>query len=190
MTTPGDPSAADNEYPARRSCCRDCKQDTIESGNYYMVHDEIWAASGLSDLEDMLCLDCLEGRLGRRLTIADFRLTDAGNRTRWDGSDCMVPRVWLLKSVRLGSTREADLTDERIQLVQSAKQRPCQCVGFLWRLRSGSDGWHCYRCARMPDVPASAQDIELLNAGRAPLPVLRETLGRTASPRSVTPDRR
>jgi len=39
-----------------------------------MVNDEVWAAAGLSDEPDsgMLCISCLEQRLGRALVASDF----------------------------------------------------------------------------------------------------------------------
>ena len=50
--------------------CLDCSMMT--ENEYYMVHDEIWhSVAG----EGMLCIGCLENRLGRRLSKDDF--TDA-----------------------------------------------------------------------------------------------------------------
>jgi hypothetical protein len=49
--------------------CLDCQTDTLFGGEYYMVHDNIWnnvAGDG------MLCIGCLEVRLDRQLTKADF----------------------------------------------------------------------------------------------------------------------
>ncbi len=42
-----------------------------------MVHDHLWAAAGMGgeDGAGFLCIGCLEFRLGRELTAADF--TDA-----------------------------------------------------------------------------------------------------------------
>jgi hypothetical protein len=37
---------------------------------YFMVTDEVWAAAG--DPQGCLCVGCLEERIGRRLTRADF----------------------------------------------------------------------------------------------------------------------
>lgn len=37
-----------------------------------MVTDEVWAASGLGARDGCLCIGCLETRLGRSLTPADF----------------------------------------------------------------------------------------------------------------------
>jgi hypothetical protein len=53
--------------------CVDCGKDTGgETGEYYMVRDDIWAASGLAPHGGMLCLACLERRIGRPLTGRDF----------------------------------------------------------------------------------------------------------------------
>lgn len=50
--------------------CVDCGFNTIHC-EYYMVHDEIWSGAGMPD-EGMLCIGCLEERLGRELTAKDF----------------------------------------------------------------------------------------------------------------------
>ena len=42
------------------------------SGEYYSVGDDVWAASGLAPHGGMLCLACLERRIGRPLTGEDF----------------------------------------------------------------------------------------------------------------------
>jgi hypothetical protein len=68
--------------------CIDCGVDTAPNDDrrrrrgarkseYYMVHDAVWAAAGMSKQEpmlygensgDFLCIGCLERRLGRTLT--------------------------------------------------------------------------------------------------------------------------
>lgn len=51
--------------------CKDCNCDTYgNSKDYYMVHDEIWDKHGAG--RDMLCIDCLEKRIGRKLVYEDF----------------------------------------------------------------------------------------------------------------------
>jgi hypothetical protein len=52
--------------------CVDCDLDTLEAGHYYSVHDALWAAAGMAPNGGMLCLDCLERRLGRALALDDF----------------------------------------------------------------------------------------------------------------------
>jgi hypothetical protein len=37
-----------------------------------MVHDDVWRASGLAEDGGMLCVSCLEARLGRKLRQSDF----------------------------------------------------------------------------------------------------------------------
>jgi hypothetical protein len=64
----------------RRWHCLDCGLDTIKAGHYYMVADHVWAASGLLGDGGMLCLDCLQRRLGRELVLQDFT--------------AIVPRAW------------------------------------------------------------------------------------------------
>jgi hypothetical protein len=66
--------------PSLRACastCADCGIDTVEAGEWYMVHDEIWlrawdhisrSAPGLQ----ILCIGCLEQRIGRTLCAEDF----------------------------------------------------------------------------------------------------------------------
>lgn len=54
--------------------CLDCQQNLLESGEYYMLHDDLWARIN-PRIDGQLCIDCAERRLGRRLTPDDF--TDA-----------------------------------------------------------------------------------------------------------------
>ena len=54
--------------------CHDCGTDTPPfdgpgRAESYMVHDHVWAAAGLQS--GLLCIGCLEQRLGRQLTAAD-----------------------------------------------------------------------------------------------------------------------
>lgn len=62
--------------------CADCGMDTAPCTGkrgcrhkgrweYYAVHDAIWAEAGVGD--GYLCIGCLESRLGRTLTPADFK---------------------------------------------------------------------------------------------------------------------
>lgn len=65
--------------------CFDCGIDTLAIGsNWYMVHDHVWTAAwpdtkqlngAAKPLSEILCLRCLEQRIGRALTRSDF--TDA-----------------------------------------------------------------------------------------------------------------
>jgi hypothetical protein len=50
--------------------CVDCGEEKI--GEYYMVRNEVWAASGVAPNGGQLCLTDLERRIGRELTGEDF----------------------------------------------------------------------------------------------------------------------
>ena len=54
-----------------RFFCVGCNKNT-SGGEYYMVRDEVWDASGLDPNDGMLCLGCLERRIRRPLTDDDF----------------------------------------------------------------------------------------------------------------------
>jgi Protein of unknown function (DUF2695) len=49
--------------------CIDCGGDFDE---YYMVEDAVWAAAGLEPEGGILCIGCLEKRIGRTLMRCDF----------------------------------------------------------------------------------------------------------------------
>ena len=50
--------------------CVDCGVCTACAREYYMVRDELWKEHGAGD--GMLCVGCLEKRMGRRLVGTDF----------------------------------------------------------------------------------------------------------------------
>lgn len=50
--------------------CIDCTVNTFENDEYYMVQFELWETYGVE--EGMLCIGCLEDRMGRQLTSEDF----------------------------------------------------------------------------------------------------------------------
>ena len=53
--------------------CLDRGVDTDATGEFYAVTNEIWQhAVGHEDAHALLCIACLEARLGRSLTSADF----------------------------------------------------------------------------------------------------------------------
>ena len=58
----------------RKWLCMDCKENTSSMREHYFVKLEVWLAAHPSE-QGMLCIGCLETRLGRRLTGEDF--TDA-----------------------------------------------------------------------------------------------------------------
>lgn len=50
--------------------CADCKANTMND-EYYMVTDKIWQEAKAPE-RSMLCIGCLEKRLGRELVKTDF----------------------------------------------------------------------------------------------------------------------
>lgn len=59
--------------------CLECKKDTFLLDEYYMVHNDLWmSALREKDMDvnhgtdGMLCIKCLESRIGRELKAVDF----------------------------------------------------------------------------------------------------------------------
>jgi hypothetical protein len=78
-----------------RTHCVDCHRATGRIGHFYSVEDAVWRLSGLSTIGGVLCLDCLEKRIGRPLAVEDFKPTfSEENRRAWGGQDRMLPRAW------------------------------------------------------------------------------------------------
>lgn len=71
-----------------RFICVDCSVNTDETNEYYMVHDDLWKKH-TSDFhgDGMLCIGCLEFRLGRQLNYHDFPIVPVN-----DGIFEMSPR--------------------------------------------------------------------------------------------------
>lgn len=53
--------------------CQDCNVDTIEIKEYYMVSDACWRRSGMQCFGGILCIGCLETRLGKKLKAINFK---------------------------------------------------------------------------------------------------------------------
>jgi transcriptional regulator with XRE-family HTH domain len=60
-----DAKALDDSF----KCCG-CGVCTLRNNHFYMVTDEIWTQYGAG--HGMLCLDCLTGRMGRKLELQDL----------------------------------------------------------------------------------------------------------------------
>lgn len=55
--------------------CHDCKQNVLDLQEYcYMVHDSIWEGEARMRCGDdnVLCVACIEARIGRKLRPVDF----------------------------------------------------------------------------------------------------------------------
>lgn len=80
--------------------CLDCEKCTmhIEDGvmEYYMVQNELWEEAKAGPDEGMLCIGCLEKRLGRELTAKDFTDCPLNASVRaggWGASERLVERI-------------------------------------------------------------------------------------------------
>lgn len=61
----------DDEYPEFK--CVSCGVNTLQLGEYYMIHRELWVAvTGKRERKKMMCIGCVEQRLGRALNFHDF----------------------------------------------------------------------------------------------------------------------
>ena len=77
--------------------CMDCDVNTQEIGEFYMVDWELWEQA-VPGGKGMLCIGCLEARLGRRLEPTDFpelvthhRHYDFNSRRLLDRSGMLPP---------------------------------------------------------------------------------------------------
>jgi hypothetical protein len=68
-------------WPLIVNACADCGIGTIRMGEWYMVHDAVWEQAwagrrkswrGKIPGQEILCIGCLEKRLGRTLIAGDF----------------------------------------------------------------------------------------------------------------------
>jgi hypothetical protein len=53
---------------AMQTYCRDCSEHVVDRGEYSMVRDNVWP---IEPYGGVLCVGCLEARLGRRLIPDD-----------------------------------------------------------------------------------------------------------------------
>ena len=51
--------------------CYDCGMDTHDDANYYMVKNDLWNKH-FNKKRGMLCIGCLEKRIGRKLKYEEF----------------------------------------------------------------------------------------------------------------------
>jgi len=89
--------------------CSDCGLGTNTAGEWYMVHKHVWEQAwagrrkswhGKIPGQEILCIGCLEERLGRSLTRQDF--TDAPINDPDDCHKSLRLRVRLKRDVSRG----------------------------------------------------------------------------------------
>jgi hypothetical protein len=84
--------------------CLDCKVNTDAIDEYYMLQNEVWAEAN-PEIDGKLCISCVERRIGRTLTAADFTSGKINTSTTL----CRSPRL----IDRLGSSSNPGSTIER-----------------------------------------------------------------------------
>lgn len=72
--------------------CMDCGVNTSEIKEYYTLVDEVWLRANPKDF-GMLCLACVENRLGRLLTRDDFDMEAPINLGVFGRSERMLDRL-------------------------------------------------------------------------------------------------
>jgi hypothetical protein len=55
----------------KKFLCLDCGVDTSRIGEFYYVNLELWLKT-VGSKDGMLCIECLEQRIGRKLNKVDF----------------------------------------------------------------------------------------------------------------------
>lgn len=76
----------------RKWLCLDCKVDTGKIREHYFVDLELWM-SAVGSKVGMLCVGCLETRIGRQLKPSDFTSAHINNPKLYDMSDRLRKRV-------------------------------------------------------------------------------------------------
>ena len=75
--------------------CLDCDRFLLgQDGEYYMVRNSIWySVTHGQECEGMLCIGCLEVRLGRELEATDFTDCPLNHEKRKRGSTRLKDRL-------------------------------------------------------------------------------------------------
>lgn len=72
--------------------CLDCKVDTGQLREHYFVDLELWLGAVGSKV-GMLCVGCLETRIGRQLKASDFTSAHINNPKLYDMTDRLRNRI-------------------------------------------------------------------------------------------------
>ncbi|MBB4934580.1 hypothetical protein F4561_005400 [Lipingzhangella halophila] len=81
--------------------CSDCEVETLPTthpnrAEWYQVTDDVWLSAVPSKEGYILCVGCLEARLGRQLVPGDFTAAPINNPAERDGTD-----AWTWRTPRL-----------------------------------------------------------------------------------------
>jgi hypothetical protein len=72
--------------------CLDCRINTDAIDEYYMLQNEVWAEAN-PEIDGKLCISCVERRLGRTLTAADFTSGKINTSTTLRRSPRLIDRL-------------------------------------------------------------------------------------------------
>lgn len=96
--------------------CIDCGVDTGKIHEHYFVHDNIWLSITESK-KGMLCIGCIEERLGRPLNSLDFPNVSINNPKYEDKSNRLMSRM-IVKHIglRVKNIQKLIITRKSIRL--------------------------------------------------------------------------
>lgn len=75
----------------RKWLCVDCSDDT--KYEHYFVKNEVWFGEANMGESGMLCIGCLEQRIGRTLTASDFTSAHINDPRRYSKTARLVDRL-------------------------------------------------------------------------------------------------
>ena len=116
---------APHEWPVCTSNCADCAVGTMTLGEYYMVRDRVWEQAwrgrrkswhGQIAGQEILCIGCLEQRIGRTLMASDFIDAPVNDPNKPNISERLRNRLTddcpdLLNSLRVATLERAGVDD-------------------------------------------------------------------------------
>lgn len=76
----------------KKFLCLDCRIDTGKIHEHYMLVDTTWFSIHNSD-RGMICIGCIEKRLGRTLTSSDFNSSHVNNPRLYPMSARLLSRI-------------------------------------------------------------------------------------------------
>lgn len=76
----------------RKWLCLDCGRDTGRLREHYFIVTPLWLKA-VGSIKGMLCVGCLEARLGRTLTATDFPPVHINNPHLYPMSDRLRNRI-------------------------------------------------------------------------------------------------
>jgi hypothetical protein len=103
-------TAAAPFHPSCTTSCADCGVGTITLGEFYMVKDEVWEQAwcgrrkswhGMPG-QEILCIGCLEHRIGHTLMASDFTDAPVNNPDQSNMSARLRNRI----TAKEGTTRD------------------------------------------------------------------------------------